>query len=246
MAITRNITQYIKEYKSHNFEEIQVKYRRKKILERISLYSHKNILEIGCGFEPIFKYIDDFDTMTIVEPGMEFVENVKNISKGDSRIKCIYGFFEDVVFELSLHSYDFIIVSGLLHELENIDKFLEALKIVISAKTVVHVNVPNAYSLHRILAEEMGLIKDVFQKSETQIKLQQFSTFSINSLKGLLEGKQFKIIESGSYFVKPFTHQQMYNILVSDIIDMNVLDGLYKLTKYLPEYGSEIFVDCKI
>jgi cyclopropane fatty-acyl-phospholipid synthase-like methyltransferase len=52
----RNINTYISEYKNYNFEEIQVAYRRKKILKRLNLYPHKNILEIGCGFEPIFQY----------------------------------------------------------------------------------------------------------------------------------------------------------------------------------------------
>jgi 2-polyprenyl-3-methyl-5-hydroxy-6-metoxy-1,4-benzoquinol methylase len=243
----RDINDYIKEYKSYDFEQIQVVYRRKKVLERLNLYPHKNILEIGCGFEPIFQYIDDFDSMTVVDPGIEFIKHAKNILKHESsNIRCIHGFFEDVIPELSQQPYDFILVSSLLHELESPDNFLETLKSVCSLNTILHVNVPNAFSIHRILASEMGLITDVFQKSENQRKFQQFSTFSIDSLKELLANRQFKIIESGSYFIKPFIHNQMNMMLTSNIIDSKILDGLYKLTKYIPEYGSEIFVDCQI
>ena len=242
----RKIDKYIEEYKKSDFEEIQVSYRRKKVIEQLNLYPHKNILEVGCGFEPIFKYFDDFETMTVVEPGIEFIENAKKLSQNKPQIKFIQGFFENKIDELVLQNYDFIIVSGLLHELESPNILLDALKIVCTPNTVVHINVPNAYSVHRILAKEMGLIEDVTQKSATQIKLQQHSTFSIESLVKLVENHQFKIIDKGSYFIKPFTHQQMYNMLETKIVDFNVLDGLYKLTKYMPEYGSEIFVDCQI
>jgi 2-polyprenyl-3-methyl-5-hydroxy-6-metoxy-1,4-benzoquinol methylase len=242
----RDIDNYVKEYKNHDFELIQLSYRRKKVLERLSAYPHKNILEIGCGFEPVFQYMDDFDSMTVVDPGIEFIEHAKNISKHKSSIRCIHGFFEEVIPELLQQTYDFILVSSLLHELESPGIFLETLKSVCSANTILHVNAPNAFSIHRILASEIGLIADVFQKSEAQKKLQQFSTFSIDSLKELLETKQFEIIKSGSYFIKPFTHGQMNDMLNSNIIDDKVLDGLYDLTKYIPEYGSEIFVDCQM
>ena len=242
----RNIENYTEEYKKHNFEEIQVLYRRKKVLEQLNLYPHKYILEIGCGFEPIFKYFDDFESMTIVEPGMEFIENAKKISQNKTRIKCIHGLLEDKISELTLQNYNFIIVSGLLHEVERPDILLEALRLVCGLHTVVHINVPNAYSIHRILAKEMGLIENIIEKSSTQIKLQQHSTFSMEGLIKLLKNHQFKILDKGSFFIKPFTHQQMCDMLTTNIINLRVLDGLYELTKYMPEYGSEIYVNCQI
>jgi len=249
-----NTDEYIEEYMKNSFEEIQVFFRRKKVLEQLNRYSHKNLLEIGCGFEPVFKYFDDFDTMTVVEPRFEFIEHAKQLAQNNPKINCIQGFFEDQTNELALQNYDFILAAGLLHELANEQSpeyerpaiFLEALKSVCSPNTVIHINVPNMYSLHRIVAKEMGLIDDVGQQSDMQIKLHQYSIFSMDSLVQLIECHHFKIIDSGSYFVKPFTHDQMYRMLAAHIIDKNVLNGLYQLAKYLPEYGSEIFVDCRV
>ncbi len=51
------------------------------------------------------------------------------------------------------------------------------------------------------------------------------------------------MLDEGSYFVKPFTHNQMHKMIKKDIIDENVLDGLYKIAKYFPDNGSEIFVN---
>lgn len=46
--------------------------------------------------------------------------------------------------------------------------------------------------------------------------------------------------------MKPFSHNQMYEMMQSAIIDEKVLDGLYRLAEYMPEYGSEIYVNCKL
>lgn len=243
----REINNYIEEYARHSFEDVQVKYRRRKVLEQIRKYSHKNILEIGCGFEPIFQFLEDFATMTVIEPGYDFFANAQKLACDNKKIRCIQEFFcKEILTELTNQSYDFILVSSLLHELENPVEFLEALKEICSPETIIHINVPNANSIHRILAKEMGLIKNETEKSEANIKLQQHSVFSMESLVELVRNQLFQIVDKGSYFIKPFAHYQMQQLLDANIVDFTVLDGLYNLTKYIPEFGSEIFVDCKL
>ena len=48
------------------------------------------------------------------------------------------------------------------------------------------------------------------------------------------------------YFIKPFTHKQMFEMLETKIIDEKVLEGLYGMTKYMPNLGSEIFIEFKL
>ena len=38
----------------------------------------------------------------------------------------------------------------------------------------------------------------------------------------------------------------MYELIENKIIDDKILDGLYKMTKYIPNMGSEIFIEFKI
>lgn len=45
---------------------------------------------------------------------------------------------------------------------------------------------------------------------------------------------------------KPFSHKQMYAMVEKRIIDEAVMDGLYELGNHMPEYGSEIYVNCKV
>ena len=241
----RDIDRYTQEYVKHDFEEKQVFYRRRNLLDIISKHPHKRILEIGCGLEPLFQYVTGFEEYTVVEPSDLFFEHAVSLSENDSRITCIHDFFSK---DLSLPAggYDFIICSGLLHELDNPKEIIEKVYEIADDETVFHVNVPNARSLHRILALESGLLEDVHSVSERGKCLQQFSVFDMDMLRHLASEVGFKIIESGSYFVKPFTHKQMEDLLEYNIIDDRVLEGFYNLIKWMPDYGSEIYVNaCK-
>lgn len=124
----------------------------------------------------------------------------------------------------------------------------EGIRDICNEEAVVHINVPNEYSLHRLLAYKAGYIKQTSEKSERNIVLQQTSVFNLQTLKDVIckSIAGAEILDQGSYFVKPFTHGQMEKMLGSGIIDERVLDGLYELIEYIPEFGSEIFVNYKI
>lgn len=113
--------------------------------------------------------------------------------------------------------------------------------------TVVHLNVPNAFSLHRLLAKKMGLVSDVHQLSNTNQKFQQHTVFDIESLKNLVESEGFMIVDFGSILLKPFTHSQMQKIVDVGIIDSEVLDALDAVcSSQLQGFGSEIYINMKL
>ncbi len=47
----------------------------------------------------------------------------------------------------------FIICSGLLHEVEEPDKMIRDIFRLCGRETIVHINVPNANSIHRLVAK---------------------------------------------------------------------------------------------
>lgn len=242
----RDIEKYQEEYIKKDFEEYQVKYRRKKVLEVLDKFKITSFLEIGCGMEPLFSFLnlDDFEEITVIEPGKLFFENALELSVGHSNVHCIQGYFGSTHIEEK--KYGMVICSGLLNELENSQEILREIKDICNKSTIVHINVPNAMSLHRLIAKEMGLISDLREKSENQIRFQQHTTYNMELLKKEVESNGFEIIESGSYFVKPFSHKQMTSCMMEGIISEKVLDGLYNMVKYMPEYGSEIYVNLRL
>lgn len=225
------------------FEEKQVVYRRRKIIESLSSLRPKKLLEVGCGLEPLFAHYNEFTTFDVVEPAEKFFMNACQKANGDKRITVYSGTLDQKIDILTKQSYDFISLSSLLHEIPEPEKMLEDIYSISSHETIIHINVPNAKSLHRLLAYEMGLIPSLFEKSEMQKKMQQSQTFCLESLSALIENSGFKIIEKGTFFIKPFTHQQMEFLDNSNIFPEDILDGFYSISKYFPDFGSEIYMN---
>lgn len=241
----RDIVDYERNYLSDDFEELQVVYRQRKMKELFCGNEKLKILEIGCGLNSFCNCIDHYKAYTIVEPGNAFLEETKRQLK-NKRVNFVNGLFEERVEVLSHESYDLIILSGLLHEVEQPEQLLRGVVKLSDKNTTVHINVPNAKSFHRILAKSAGLIPDLYEPSARNILLQQNRIFDLDSLKRLCVESGFSIVDSGSYFIKPFTHKQMSQLLGSGIISEHVLDGFYNMIDYLPEYGSEIYVNLQI
>ena len=92
----------------------------------------------------------------------------------------------------------------------------------------------------------MGLIEDEFEISSTQLKMQQESQpFTIESLTNFVQNSGFFVLDFGTIFIKPFTHMQMQTLIDSSFLNKQILDGLNKLSQYLPELGSEIWMSAK-
>jgi SAM-dependent methyltransferase len=244
----RDLDHYQSHYADQPYERYQVYFRKKKLKEILNKYPHSSILEVGCGLESIFLDIDDYDKITVVEPADLFFEKalVDRESKNDNDISIIKGYLEESTERLSNSTFDFILISSLLHEIPNLDLFLDSIYKLANADTVIHVNVPNADSFHRVLAVEMGLIESQFEKSQNNIEFQQNVIFDMTKLKRIFDKAGFEILEEGSYSLKIFRHIDMQSLIDSGFIDLRFLEGLYKMEKYLPGLGSEIYINARI
>ena len=245
-AKTRDLDDYQEQYSNYPFERFLVKYRKSKVIAQINKYPHKKILDVGCGLDPLFRDFDDFDEMVVLEPAQKFFDKaieMKNNSKLESSVKIIKSTFED--FNFKPNDFDIILLSSLLHELPDPEGFLRLASGRIGKKTIIHINTPNARSFHRLLAVEMGLIKNEYEKSKSQIRFQRKFVFSSKDIERLAKGSNLEIVEMGTYAFKPFTHEQLLQMLKSSIINEDAVEALFRMDKFAPELGSEIFADLK-
>lgn len=232
--------QFEKDYNNQDFEVILTKYRKKKIVEIMANYITNNILEIGCGMEPFFLCYDAFEKMTIVEPATVLFQSVERYCRESTKnIECIHDFVENREEELKEKKFDFILLVGLIHEVEDPEKLVQAVRAICTEDTRVLITTNNPNSFHLTLAYEAGLIPKLGILTDKAKSFQRHSTFTMEQMEKLAIRHSFQILEKGSYFIKPFAHSQMKALLDQHIISEAVLDGLDKMVKYMPELGAE-------
>ena len=241
----KNYQEYSEKYQSLHFEDIQSAIRRRMVLEQVNKYSPRRILEIGCGTQPLFLSLPhDIDVVT-VEPTPTFFQIAQEQSFLLPNTSVYNCRIED--FAIGDGAYDMIVLGCLLHEVNDPIQLLQAVRRHCTFSTIVHVNVPNANSLHRHLAVSMGLIDSIFAISDTQLRMQQRGTiYTMESLATEMTECGFQVIESGSIFIKPFSHQQMKYLIDCGFMTSHLLKGFENLANVLPELGSEIWVNSRL
>lgn len=239
------IDTYQELYDELQFEDTMAAIRKKTVLRFLNEIKPNTLLEIGCGNDSIINHYTAFKKCVVIEPSIVFFKRLQQSETLKTKeVICVNNFFSAAVkSSVDFNDVDGVLVSGLLHELPEADVFLKDLFDVLPLNVVIHINVPNANSFHRLLALQSGLIKNVEERSDLQIKLQQPHTFTQSALNELVQNAGFKVIKHGSYFIKPFTHVQMQHIQDNELFHKNIIDGLEKMIEFFPDNGAEIFVE---
>lgn len=247
MSETRStyVRAYAAQYERGSFETVLVEARRRRVLASMAGYPHTRILEVGCGLEPIFSFVPEAHAYAVVEPAADFAEVARRMAEGRPTVRVLEARMEDVINEVADFRPDFVILSSLLHEVPDADGLLHAVRKVCTVETTIHVNVPNVRSFHRLLALEMGLISDVFEQSEMERRFGRHRRFDHATLLELLNAARLEVLDSGTYFVKPFTNEQM-DVLVPKLDRERLLDGLDRIVAHMPNLGAEIFADVRL
>lgn len=232
--------QFEEDCNNGDFEVILTKYRKKKMISIMKRYNTDNVLEIGCGMEPFFLDYTDFKKMTVVEPAEIMYERAQKYgSESKKDICCIHDFVENRAEELREKEFDFILLSGLIHEVENPELLVDSVRKICNVNTRVLITTSNPNSFHLRLAYEAGIIPQLGILTDRAKSFQRHSTFTMEEMENLVRRHSFEVLEDGAYFVKPFAHSQMKKLLDLQIIEERVLDGLDKMAEYIPELAAE-------
>lgn len=230
-----------------SMEYIYESLRRDKIINAIEQHGGKKILDVGCGPNPIFKYIPDVNFYIGVEPSKLFYDNAMKLatSVSNGRIKILLGKIEAAVSSIPDEEYDFIILSSLLHEVEDPGKVLKLIQPFCNSKTLILAVVPNTRSIHRLLAYKSGLIASIYEDSDKDKLFGRKTHFDINKFQELFRKNGFCVIKTETFFMKFLSDSQLEAMLESGIISKKTLTALEKMSEYIPDFGAEIYLEAK-
>lgn len=190
-------------------------------------------LELGPAMGYMTKYlVEDFKDLDLIEGSKELLDSIpeyKNVTK-------YHSLFEDFKTD---KEYDTIVMA---HVLEHIDDPVGVCSRVydwLSNDGVFLVSVPNAKSIHRLAAKEMGMLESEYELNSRDHELGHYRVYDMDVLKEHLTKSGFHIEASGGIFFKPLSNKQ-----IQDHWTPEMIEGFYKMGSYFPENCAEIFVVC--
>ncbi|MEN9441381.1 MAG: hypothetical protein RLZ33_1458 [Bacteroidota bacterium] len=190
-------------------------------------------LELGPAIGQMTSYlVKDFDSIHLVEGALDLLNQIPDY---DNVVKH-HSYFEEFTTDLT---FDTIVMS---HVLEHIEKPIELLQHIsnwMSDDSVFIISVPNAKSIHRLVAVEMGLLKSEYDLNQRDHELGHYRVYDIDSLKQDVSKSGLKVINEGGIFFKPLSNGQ-----IEQNWDDSMINGFYNLGKKFPEYCAEIYVIC--
>lgn len=193
-------------------------------------FKGKLALELGPASGYMTKLlVNEFETLHIVEgskPLLDGIPEYDNVTKYRS-------LFEDFNTDIK---FDTIIMSHVLEHIADPVEVLKRIRTWLKEDGIFLISVPNAKSLHRTVAVEMGLLKDEYQLNQRDRELGHYRVYDLPKLRADLEKASFTVEQMGGYFLKPLTNGQ-----IDKYWDAAMIEGFYQAGKRFPEICAEIY-----
>lgn len=202
-----------------------------------------NCLELGSFKGDFTKRLlkHTFDHITCIEASSHaIVEAKENIG---NEVQYIEGMFEDVNLTTK---YDNIILT---HVLEHIDDPIALLRKInnewLSDKGKLFVVVPNANAPSRQIAVKMGLISHNTAITPSEKEHGHNITYTLDVLESHARESGLNVTTRSGIFFKSLANFQWDQILQTDIISKEYLDGCFDLGQQYPDLCSSIMLVCE-
>ena len=197
---------------------------------------HGSILELGPAEGLMTERLISLQAdLTVIEGSEKFAADLRQKFTG---IKVVHSLFEDA--ELS-EVYDNVVLGHVLEHVEDPKAVLQKVKQWLKPDGLVLCAVPNARSIHRQAAVEMGLIESIFDMSKKDVHHGHLRIYTPELLRTEFIRAGFKIEHFGGYWMKPLSDSQ-----IEQCFNENMLSAFMKLGEFYPDIAAEIYIVCKI
>lgn len=195
-------------------------------------YIQGQILELGPA--------EGIMTSEMVESGLEpdLVEGsatlTRDLSRRFPRLDIRNQLFEDFSPD---KKYDTIIMGHVLEHVVNPIQILQRYKNFLAPHGRIWASVPNAHSIHRQAAVEMGILSELTALNEADIRHGHRRVFTPEIFQNTFRAAGFEIVKFGGYWLKPLSNAQIQATWTEEMVEAFCAIG----RKY-PEISGEMYI----
>lgn len=213
-----------------DFDKKLIYYRYKTIKE---FFKGEKALELGSADGQMTKYlVNDFEHLVSVDGSKELLDLIPDYNNHTK----VHSLFEEYMPD---EKFDTIIMEHILEHIDSPVDLLLRVKEWLSSDGIIIIGVPNALSIHRLVAVKMGLLTSPFELNERDHSLGHQRVYCWDTLTDDINKAQLNIKYRGGVFFKPLSNGQ-----IEEHWNENMRDGFYELGKDFPENAAEIYVIC--
>lgn len=194
-----------------------------------------NVLEIGLGDGGFLRQLAAaFNNVLAVDGSSFIIEKVRHSLRNFKNIEYIESYAETLK---SNSTYDNIVMSHILEHIENPVEALKNVANIMHGESVIYISVPNADSIHRQVAVEMGLLERCDSLNETDIAVGHCRVYTLKMLREHAEAAGIKVIASGGVMLKPLSNGQISKFFTTEMVK-----GFIAVGDRYPELCGDIYV----
>lgn len=228
-------------YLAHDLQGLNELYHLAMREQMIVPHGGESALEIGCGAGLWTRALcARYRQVDVVDGSSELIERVI-AENANSRAKLTTHHALIESFSPGPHQqWQHIYMTFLLEHLANPVVVLQRISEWLLPHGMLFVAVPNANSLHRVLAHRMGLIKSTDDLSDNDHRVGHRRVYTRQLLYDHLQQAGYVITKEVSIGLKPFTLKQMEQLPV-DVAKVLASSG-----DLVPEYGAYLGVQARV
>ncbi|MEM4313265.1 MAG: methyltransferase domain-containing protein [Thermoplasmata archaeon] len=240
--LNKYLRAYSNDFKFKNENEIYLNKFADIIKEDLSTNFIENYLSFGIGHKIVSNSIIENGILTkriknyyIIDGSKELLDSFKNSHQNIPNLHFIHTYFED--FDIPL-LFDRIEMGFILEHVDDPLFILSKYKNYLKSNGKIHIAVPNAKSLHRLIGYYSGLLNDLYQLSEYDLMLGHKRYYDIDTIKHDILSSGLQITKIIGLMLKPITNEQMKILGFND----NIIKALVKIGENYPEIANCIYL----
>ena len=165
------------------------------------------VLELGFGDGVTFRHLSGHCELSVVDGSTLIVSEARRVAQEiGSQSKIHESFFEN--FEIE-EKYDIVFASHVLEHVDNPNLIMDKMRSWLKPDGIAIIIVPNAQSVHRRLAVNMGLQPELDSLSKRDLLVGHQRVYTLSQLISLCDKKNWKVREVRGFFIKPLSNSQM-------------------------------------
>jgi SAM-dependent methyltransferase len=209
----------------------------------------ENFISLGIGYKIVSDTIiqnvlnSKIKKYFIIDGSENLVNEYKSKFKDLNNIYVIHSYFEEFIPENNL-KFDRIEMGFILEHVDDPLFILKKYKEYLSPNGIIHIAVPNARSLHRLIGYKAGLLDDVYKLSEYDLMLGHKRYYDIDTIKDQIINAGLKILDIKGLMLKPITADQMKQIGFFE--NENIIKALVEIGEHYPEIANCIYLKASL